>query len=89
MAKQPTNYVFTAASGDTITLPWLDKVLNAGFLRRNRNKSEDEQMWTLLETFADEDELEKIDKLSMAELADLFTGWQKGLEASLGESSKQ
>ncbi|APT84510.1 hypothetical protein [Corynebacterium aquilae] len=83
------NYEYTADDGTVITVPWLDTVIDAGTMRRVRKLDLNDQMWTLLEEFAEPDELEKVDALSLAEVPKFFRGWEKGLEVALGESKRR
>ena len=57
-------------NGETYTLASAD-VLDAGFARRNRKLTPDDQFFTLIEELADEDALAAIDSMKKAEF-DVF-----------------
>lgn len=79
----------SAATNADITIPWIRDALTAGWLRRNRDKSQEELGWEMLEKVADETTLEQIDNLPMGEFQDFMVAWQTGPEGdtSVGESS--
>lgn len=72
-----------------IVLPVPSAVMTAGFMRRNRNESEMELGWRLLEAAApDEKTLAKIDVMTMAEFEAFSEAWQscEEEEPAAGES---
>ncbi|MCK7676360.1 hypothetical protein [Corynebacterium pygosceleis] len=78
--------VYTADDGTEITLPYVDKVVPMGFIRKNRKVGQEELGWMMLEKFVDVEELDKFDELPMPEAIALMKTWADGREASVGES---
>lgn len=82
---------FHTDSGSEIVLPRQDQ-LPVGIIRKSRKLNQDEQVWMFIEHVADEQNLEKIDALTIAEFQRLVTEWTDGNaeegEASLGESEQ-
>lgn len=82
---------FTTDSGAEITMPRQDQ-LPVGIIRKSRKLDQGEQVWTFIEHVADEDNLSKIDALTIDEFQRLVTEWTDGDdaegEASLGESEQ-
>lgn len=66
------------STGKKITLPWINDHFTAGWLRKNRKLTAEEQGWEMLEAAANKDSLDKIDALPIAEFQELMTAWQKG-----------
>lgn len=75
---------WTTPSGAEIVLPRIDQI-KTGVIRKVRNLSETDQMFTLLEEIADEATLALIDDLTGSELEAMAEAWQK--EVPVGESS--
>lgn len=87
-----TNFVYKTKAGDEITIPEQSQVITAGFLRKNRalTKNDDQELvWLMLEKAADEENLEKIDELALDEFSDFAEAWGKTGEVAPGESSKR
>lgn len=69
-----------------IELPRFDS-LPFGAVRKIRKLSDEEQFFALFEESADDKNLAVIDTLSMPQISDLVTAWQKDAGVELGESS--
>ena len=69
-----------------ITLPGFGN-LPFGAVRKIRKLSDEEQFFALFEESADDKNLAVIDTLSMPQISDLVTAWQKDAGVDLGESS--
>lgn len=82
---------FHTDSGAEIVLPRQDQ-LPVGIIRKSRKMAQDEQVWMFIEHVADEQNLARIDELTIAEFQRLVTEWTDGDdaegEASLGESEQ-
>lgn len=79
--------------GDTVTLPKMENV-PGGILRKarlevrkNDDVGQDEYMWALLEGVLDEDQLDVVDSLGIAEIGRLFDAWSEDSRTSAPESS--
>lgn len=76
------DYEFTGNDGKTYSLPSFRNI-KSGTLRKIRNQGEVDQMYTLLEDFADEETLTAIDDFNMTELIEFFRGWERQAGMSL------
>lgn len=85
MALEKFNYTVPDTK-KKITLHRFDS-LPFGVVRKIRKLSDEEQFFALFEETADEKNLAVIDTLSMPEISDLVTAWQKDAGVELGESS--
>lgn len=90
-AKKPTDHLPKDGENITIDTPQGPITLGkfapkAGFLRKHRNKTELDFMFTLVEKFADDEALEAFDELEIEEMKEFFKEWQEGSGAFLGES---
>lgn len=79
-------YHHTLPDGQKITLPKY-KHIPAGLARKARKEPAGDQIWTFLEALCSEDDLAKLDALSLEEFAELAAEWQKDSRVSQGESS--
>lgn len=82
--KNAPPYVFHVGD-DTYSLDLKHPDLTAGFFRRNRKLSEDDQLFTILETIADEDTLAAIDTMNTDEFGHFVEGFYEQLGAEPGE----
>ena len=79
-------FTYTPEDGTEITLKKPKSVINVGFVRKNRNVSDQERMWRLLELCADEENLDLIDEIPEDEMEEFVTAWTSDEEAPAGES---
>jgi hypothetical protein len=79
------SYTWTSSAGEAITVPD-PAALSAGFLRANRKLSDIDLIFTVFEELLEEDELEKLDRLSVAEVNRLFAEWQGASGVSIPQS---
>lgn len=82
MAMEKFHY--TTKHGEVV-LPWQES-LPVKVVRANRKKSQDEQVWELIEYAADDDSLAIIDELTVGEFQKLVEAWSNKSETNLGES---
>lgn len=79
------NYTFEHA-GKKVSLPNFSEI-QVGALRAARNATDEmDKAFIIFETVLDEKALAVIDAMTVAELADLISGWTAG--AAVGESSE-
>ena len=77
---------YTLPDGYQITLPKMEDI-EAGVMRKTRKLNQADQVFTMLEKFLTEDELEQhVDKLTRAGLNDLMEAWRKESNLGVGES---
>lgn len=69
-----------------IELPKFDQV-PFGVIRKIRKEEDQEQFFLMFELVADDKTLAIIDTMSMNEINELMTAWQKDAGVDLGESS--
>jgi hypothetical protein len=79
------SYDWTSKAGTTISLPPLDS-LTAGTIRRHRQKSDLDFMFSLLEEVMDADSLAALDDLTLTEAEQLFQDWQTNAKVSVPQS---
>lgn len=79
-------FTYTTEDGAEITLKKPKSVINVGFVRKNRNVSDQERMWRLLELCADEENLDLIDEIPEDEMEEFVAAWTSDEEAPAGES---
>ncbi|MBF6584433.1 hypothetical protein IU414_06620 [Nocardia farcinica] len=87
-AKVKTDFVHTVGEGDDaveVRLPSLS-YLKPGLIRRIRNLSDIDAMYTLLEAILDEDVLAVIDDMDPDEYEAMLTAWREHSGVSLGKS---
>jgi len=78
-------FTFTHDGVEYTLRPTYD-VLTPGFLRKNRNRSDMDAFFTMLEELADAETLDVIDNMSRTEFHELQQGFYKHLEvATAGE----
>lgn len=82
--KNAPPYVFSVGD-DTYQLDVKHPDLTAGFFRKNRKLAEDDQLFTILETIADEKTLDAIDSMDTDEFGEFVEGFYKQLGANTGE----
>lgn len=82
MALEKFHYTY---NGKKITLPKLDQ-LPFGVMRKIRKEPDEEQFFQMFELAADAKALAIIDQMSMADINDLVTAWQKDANITVGES---
>jgi len=70
-------FTYTTRDGSVIEMLSADAI-PAGALRRNRNKSEVDFMFSVVEDIMDEDSLEVLDRMPVSEVGELFQKWQAG-----------
>ena len=75
--EAPTTFVYEAKSGDSITLAAFHLV-PTGVFRKARALSPMDQMFAVIEAAVDEENLEKVDALPVAEVHVLFSDWTDG-----------
>ncbi|QTV79487.1 hypothetical protein [Microbacterium sp. NIBRBAC000506063] len=59
----------------------------AGLARRARKEPAGDQIWTFLEALCPEEDLAKLDGLTLEGFAELAAAWQKDSRVNQGESS--
>ena len=79
------DFTFTY-DGKDYTLPAASRI-KAGILRKaiREGRSDEEQIFIIIEGIADEDALSAIDDMTSSELQDLFMEWRKHSGVDLGE----
>lgn len=77
---------YKTEAGDEIVLPKF-KTVPAGVIRRARKESPAEQVFTVLETLADEATLARVDELEAGEFNRFIEAWQQDSKVTMGESS--
>lgn len=79
-------FVYTTRAGATLTVTSMAVALNAGEIRKLRNKPASEWAFYVIERDCDTDDLEAFDAMSAAELKDdFFPQWNEHSGTSLGE----
>ncbi len=88
---------FTYSKGDVkIVAPYFEDAMSAGFLRRHRNDTSEEQMFAVVEEALDEENLAAFDRLPMRlrdgedpkttpTMDDFYTTWQEDAGITAGE----
>ncbi|MBP2211083.1 hypothetical protein JOJ87_001427 [Rhodococcus ruber] len=84
-ASATGEFVYTAESGETITLPAF-KTIKPGLLRKVRKLEAGDQFFTILEAVADEDTLAVVDEMEMEEFTEFQRAWVESSGVDLGES---
>lgn len=77
---------YTLPDGHKITLPKMENV-PLGIVRKTRRLTQADQVFTMLEEFLPESDLEHMDKMDRAGFQDLMEAWKGEAEVDLGESS--
>lgn len=72
-------FTYDASTGETISLKPFTTI-PAGVFRRARNLDALGQVFACIEAAADEENLDKVDALPVAELNDLFDKWADGAD---------
>lgn len=72
-------------NGETFQLAASDDVLDAGFARRNRNLTQEQQFWALIEALADDAALAAIDEMKRPEFQDFQRAMYAHMGVELGE----
>ena len=90
MATQSTKsktrtFTYETKSGAEIEAPYFEDAMNAGFIRRHRNDSVQEQMFALVEEALSPEALEAFDTLGPSEMGDFYTAWQEDAGITAGE----
>ncbi len=78
-------FTFTGPDGETYQLAATEDILDAGFARRNRNKTPEDQLFTMLEALADDDALAAIDSMKKHEFLQFQRDFYAHTGAELGE----
>lgn len=68
-----------------ITAPYFEDALSAGFIRRHRNDTPEEQMFACVEEALDEANLAQFDRLRPSEMEAFYTAWQADAGITTGE----
>jgi hypothetical protein len=94
MADAPRTFVFEKG-GVKITAPYFEDVMTADFFRRYRKSSEVEQMFALVESALDEENLAEFGKLKVfrtprdgedaVTMDEFYSAWQADAGITLGE----
>ena len=79
------SFTWEAPSGVEIALPSIQS-LTAGMIRKHRNEAPLDFMFSILEALLDEDELAKVDDLTLPDTEALFTAWQASEGVSVPQS---
>lgn len=90
--KQPQDHLkkvseFRWPVGDKeIVLPAFKQAATAGWLRKNRNKSDVDMTFLLLEQLLNDEELELLDQLNLGEFNEFSEKWQSDSGVAIPES---
>jgi hypothetical protein len=76
---------YTLPDGHELVLPKFENV-PMGHIRKIRKLDETDQVFTLLESLLDEDELEHVDTLDRPAFQKLMEAWREESDVDLGES---
>ena len=77
---------YTLPDGHEITLPRFENV-PMGVIRKTRKLAQADQVFTMIEEFLGEDDLEHLDKLDRSGFEQLMNAWKDNSTIDLGESS--
>ena len=78
-------FTYETPKGDLIEAPHFEDAMTAGFVRKHRNDSVEEQMFALVEEALEDESLAAFDKLRPSEMEDFYTKWQEHAGISAGE----
>nr|WP_274635531.1 hypothetical protein [Microbacterium bovistercoris] len=82
---QPDEPFEFAHAGKTYQLAPPSEVLTAGFARANRRRSQEDQLFTMLEALADDDTLKAIDEMKRDEFKQFQIDFYSHIGVELGE----
>ena len=83
--RKPGVFTYRTEAGEKVTLPSLSAI-PSGLLRKYRKLPEVDFMFSVLEDAMDEEELAKLDAVSISEVERLFEAWQADEGATFPES---
>ena len=79
-------FTYALTDGHVLELPKFEDI-EVGVIRKIRKLGQVDQIFTLIEHYLNEGELERFDQMQRAELEKFAQAWQKGSSVAPGESS--